>query len=495
MTRFIRRTLAWLAAAVLLGIWPATAAAQGTSAPTPVWAVSAGQAISVAVPNTPPGTPAFWFLVSAATGATYPLLSAKATPATVQIPLALPGGQYTLEAAVGAGPQPAVWTGPGLAVAPNAAVRNPITALGMFDPFFVYRHYNMLPLFQQGDFGQGQTIVLYEASNVRWSDIAQFDADFGLPPLAAETVTPEGPVGIGPAQVEATMDVEWVHALAPQAFIVLYLAPYSSDAFNHAIRYAASIHATAFSLSYIDASRFHTEGYLTAPIDNLEIEHAAKAGVGIFAAAGDNGPLSPDADWPAANEYTVAVGGTMISPTGADAWWDTGPWWAGHWAGGYGSTAYPMARWQAQEWTQLGLLGSPLDALMPGLIHRYVPDVSFLAWNAPIVVDGVLQANGGTSLAAPSWAGIWALVGTQYTQTYGADLQGIVVPAVLYQVANATGPTPAVLPAFLDQAFGQPAAFTAQIGFGPPNVANLAYDVAVLNPPAPAGGGYFPLLG
>ncbi|MCL6563103.1 MAG: S8 family serine peptidase [Firmicutes bacterium] len=495
--RFVRRFLTWVAAAAVWVAWPALAAAQGWSAPGSVWTVSAGQAISAAVPNAPPGTPASWFLVAADTGVMYPLLSETTTPAILQIPQALPGGHYMLEADVGAGSLRSVWTGPALVVMPDPAVRGQITGQGMFDPFFVYRHYNMLPVFQEGDFGQGQTIVLYEASAVLWSDVAQFDALFGLPPVSAATVAPDGPTGIvSGAQLEATMDVEWVHAMAPQAHLVLYEAPYTGDAYNHAVRYAAAIGATAFSLSYYDPNGFRAEGYLTAPVDNLEIEHAAMAGVGLFAAAGDFGLAGTQdrLDWPAANEYTVAVGGTMINPLGQDVWWQGVPYpWD---AGGYGFSDYPMARWQAEEWTRLGLLGSPLDALVPGLVHRYLPDVSFLAWNAPIIVNGVLQANGGTSLAAPCWAGIWALAQAHYAQTYGADLRGAIVPEVLYRVANATGPTPEVLPAFLDQAFGQPAPFTAQLGFGPPNVANLVYDVAAVYAPAPSGsaGGGFMVL-
>ncbi|MBX5466021.1 MAG: S8 family serine peptidase [Firmicutes bacterium] len=466
--------------------------------PEPAWTVSAGQSITVAAPNAPPGASVFWFLISAETGAMYPLLSATTTPAILQIPQALPGGLYTLEADIGAGPLRSMWTGPALAVTPDAVVRSQITGQGLFDPFFVYRHYHVLPVFQQGDFGQGQTIVLYEASDVLWSDVAQFDMLFGLPPVSAATVAPDGPIGIvGAAQLEATMDVEWVHAMAPQAHLVLYEAPYTGDAYNHAVRYAAAIGAAAFSLSYYDPRGFRAEGYLTAPADNLEIERAAKAGVGLFAAAGDFGLAGTQdrLDWPAANEYMVAVGGTMITPLGQDVWWQGVPYpWD---AGGYGFSDYPMARWQADEWVRLGLLGSPLDALVPGLVHRYLPDVSFLAWNAPIVANGVLQPSGGTSLAAPCWAGIWALVQAHYAQTYGADLQGAIVPDVLYHVANATGPAPEVLPAFLDQAFGWPAPFTAQIGFGPPNVANLVYDVAALYAPGQSGssGDGFMILG
>jgi hypothetical protein len=82
------------------------------------------------------------------------------------------------------------------------------------------------------------------------------------------------------------------------------------------------------------------------------------------------------------------------------------------------------------------------------------------------------------------------LVQAHHTQTYGTALQGPIAPEVLYRVANATGPTPEVLPAFLDQAFGQPAPFTAQIGFGVPNVSNLVQDVSILyGPQFTLGGG------
>lgn len=308
----------------------------------------------------------------------------------------------------------------------------------------------MWPVFQTGDEGQGQTIALFEYSNINWSDVTKFDSLYGLPPLNASEVMPHGNPGIVDPldQQEATLDVEWAHAMAPYASITVYLyANPTPDDFNHAMEDADNNGDASFSLSYGKGSLANL-GYLTAPLDNLAIERASRDGLGIFVASGDYGKVSPDStqlhySWPASNEYVVSVGGTMFRKGVEEYWADSG------YSGTYGYTDYPMANWQAEEWVSLGLLHSALDALIPGYIHRYIPDVSFVADNVPIVLNGSVVTVMGTSIAAPCWAGVWALVDQNYAAINGVELSSP-APEVIYTVANNTQ----VAPAFTDQSSG-----------------------------------------
>lgn len=194
MSRIARRLCAFFALRSLLVTWPGTSAAQdGLGGSAQVLTVTDGSAITAAVPIVAPATPTNWLLMSHATGLDYSLLTAPVTPATLQIPLALPGGAHTLETATGAGALRAPWTGPTVMVAPDAAVRSLIVPPGLFDPVFAHRHYRVLPVYQQGDLGQGQTIVLYKDAEVNWAEIQAFDTLFGLPPRTSARWSRRGP--------------------------------------------------------------------------------------------------------------------------------------------------------------------------------------------------------------------------------------------------------------------------------------------------------------
>ena len=435
--------------------------------------LTAGQSYMATLPDVPSSQFTFWFLSSGSQ--VYPLLSGDTASTTLTIPTTVSSGAYTLVASVGTTTGYRYYGLP-VHVSGNATV---VTSVAwMVRPATVYQHYDMLRAFQVGDQGQGQTIALWENSDVKWADVAAFDQMFGLPaPHVLQFTMTENP-GITSAQDEATLDIEWVHAMAPRATIDVLIGSGTPDSFNHAMGDAERLGATAFSLSYGGNTAWNGLGYLGAPADNLEIEMAAKTGLGIFVAAGDHGKIVPssaseqESTWPASNEYTVAVGGTMLV-NGQDVYWNSGTEFG---AGAYGYTHFPMAKWQADEWVRLSLLKSVADALIPGLVHRWVPDVSFLANNVPIMMNGAIVDMRGTSLAAPCWASVWALTQQHYHALYGVRLTNPPTPSVLYAVAN----DPGLPPAYLDQSVGAVAPFYARIGFGPPDVYNFITDVSAL---------------
>jgi kumamolisin len=130
-------------------------------------------------------------------------------------------------------------------------------------------------------------------------------------------------------------------------------------------------------------------------------ERAVAQGVNIFVASGDSGSDScgngrTQADWPAANGSIVAVGGTSFSDDGGTLSEDG---WDG--SGGGISTMFDLPDYQKN----LGGI----------FVKRSYPDVAFNAnpYTGQAIYTGSpasWQVVGGTSMAAPQWAGFMALV-------------------------------------------------------------------------------------
>jgi len=103
--------------------------------------------------------------------------------------------------------------------------------------------------------------------------------------------------------LETTLDVEWAHAIAPSAKILLIEAPTPSGAnLLNAIDYAASrSDVVAISMSF-GGAEFTEE-------TSLDSHFVSKNGAVFFASAGDNGS---GASWPASSPNVIGVGGTSL---------------------------------------------------------------------------------------------------------------------------------------------------------------------------------------
>ncbi len=243
--------------------------------------------------------------------------------------------------------------------------------------------------------GTGQTIAIVDAygSLTINNDLSYFCRAFKLP-QAHLTVYPMGGAGqqLGGDPdwaLETSLDVEWAHALAPGASILLVVAQSNSfDDLFAAVQYAAQ-HASVVSMSWggdEDPGEAGYDGYLQNP------------GTVFIASSGDSGS---GAQYPAASPNVVAVGGTCLylqPKTGTLKFPEVA--WEG--AGGGVSQYEPMPSYQ----TAFALPGQ----------YRCVPDVGFVADpnTGVLVYDGNdypagWYVVGGTSLAAPCWAAIVAL--------------------------------------------------------------------------------------
>ena len=117
-----------------------------------------------------------------------------------------------------------------------------------YDPYQMRHAYQTDSLISAGYDGTGQTIVIIDAfqSPTIVSDLATFNAFYGLPPAQLTQIAPFGMVPFNPSDPnmngwagEITLDVEWAHAIAPGAKIVLVLARTNNDAdIQNALQYA-----------------------------------------------------------------------------------------------------------------------------------------------------------------------------------------------------------------------------------------------------------------
>lgn len=244
--------------------------------------------------------------------------------------------------------------------------------------------------------GAGQTIAIVSAygSPTIENDLAVFSRQFGLPPAKLTIAYPQGePKKANPAwALETAMDVQWAHAMAPGAEILLVVA--KSDAIPDlagAISYAGAQGPAVVSNSWGTAESAGDEAYSG---------HFRRAGTVFVAASGDSGN---GVNWPASSPDVVAVGGTTLNLDGAGNRTGAETAWSG--SGGGVSAYQPQPAYQASL------------AIASGG-KRVVPDVAAVADPATGVavytstryknVKGWFVA-GGTSLAAPLWAGFIAL--------------------------------------------------------------------------------------
>lgn len=277
----------------------------------------------------------------------------------------------------------------------------------------------------RGD-GAGQTIALVVATDYPSivSDLTYFDRSFALPDAPqVRRVAPQGVPAVDPTwALEAALDVEWAHAIAPGANILLVEAHSSglSDMLN-AVDWARNqAGVSVVSLSW-GTSEFSVETYYDAYFTTP----AGHTGVTFVAASGDNGGLV-GASWPAISSNVLSVGGTRLSVDAKGTYLGETAW-----AGSGGA----VSLYENRPAYQNGIQGNP---------RRTSPDVAYDAdTTTGVAVFTSTPYNGrtgwfmvgGTSASAPQWAGLVAVA------NQGRALKGL--PA-LDGVQNAVYQMPAL---------------------------------------------------
>jgi subtilase family serine protease len=272
----------------------------------------------------------------------------------------------------------------------------------------------------KGD-GSGETIALIEAYNDPniASDLHTFDLAFNLPDPKLSVVNQAGTAVSATAQTdsgwaeEESLDVEWAHAIAPGANILVVEANSQSiqDLMAAVNTARSSPGVAAVSMSWGFNETLNESSY-----DARFTTPPGHQGITFIASSGDNGSLA-GASYPAASPNVLSVGGTtlLLSSTGAyqseSAWTDSG--------GGY-SKYEPEPSYQAK---------------VQSTGHRATPDVAFdgdpetgvevyVSETNRFGTQGSWMTVGGTSLGSPAWAGIIAITDQGRALAGKASLDG-----------------------------------------------------------------------
>ena len=276
-----------------------------------------------------------------------------------------------------------------------------VTPLASTSYTYGYRPTDLASAYQlpasTGTPGTGPTVAIvdaYDNPSVA-SDLAAYRSQFGLGACGSGCFTkvnqtggtsyPAGDTGWGS---EIDLDVDMVSAACPTCKIMLVEATSNSFANLMIAEDYATAHASYVSNSY-GGSEFNGETTYDS--------HFNKPGIGITVSSGDNGY---GVEFPAASRYVTVVGGTHLTQS-------AGVWSESAWSGaGSGCSAYETKpSWQTDT----------------GCARRTVADVSAVADpNTGVAVydsyGSSAGANwfvyGGTSVAAPLVAGVWALTGS-----------------------------------------------------------------------------------
>jgi kumamolisin len=359
-----------------------------------------------------------------------------------------------------------------------------VAPTGGFSPAGILDAYDVAQLRAHGIDGAGQTVVFPEIDGVDRGAIADYAHLYHLPPFK---LTIHGPTL--KAGAEATMDVEVVHAIAPRARLVVY--DFNGHVTNGGWTQESLRMINGSAGDVISSSVGGCDGtYNSTDAADFAsaIDRADLMGESMFASSGDNGAFdciqhgdTPGTgvlgvDMPAALPGVTAVGGTRLT-VGANGAWHSETAWEGpiETAGGGGGVSrfFRQPPWQSAPGV------SAAGALNPGRM-RMVPDVSADAdpvSGATIIFPEGVGQGGGTSQAAPIWAGITALIDQNLERT-GHHKIGWMNPA-LYYLAR-THPTFAP---FHDVTVGTNLFYPATRGYdmatglGTPDAWNLARDL------------------
>lgn len=342
--------------------------------------------------------------------------------------------------------------------------------------------------------GSGQTVAIFELDGYTASDVNAYLSYYGLGSAKYSNVLVDGATNTaGAGAIEVELDMEVVSAIAPGATQKIYIGPNSTQGVNDTYnRIVTDNIAKVTSISWGLCERDSGNSELQA-LDNIFAQGAAQ-GQAFFSASGDSGAYdcndsSLAVDSPAGDPNVVGVGGTNLS-TGSGGSYSGETVWScttctsrspkGSGGGGGLSTYFAKPSYQ----TGPGTTNSYSNG------KRQVPDVAADADPASgysvyctVTAAGCSSSSawisvGGTSAAAPLWAGIAADT-NQYLAAQGKPVLGN-ANAKLYQLFNTTQ----TYPAYHDVTSGNNLYYPATSGYdqasgiGTPDVWNLARDAA-----------------
>lgn len=322
-----------------------------------------------------------------------------------------------------------------LAFPPDTAYCQANLGISCYSPIQYRQAYDLKPLYSAGVTGKGRTIAIVDSfgSPTIAHDLHVFDQNYGIAdPPSLNIIQPAGAVApfdnTDPVQLnwagETTLDVEYAHAIAPGANILLVETPVAETegvtGFPEIV--AAENYVINHHLADVITQSFGaTENTFPSKQSLLDLRsafiNAAGQAITVLASSGDDGVTNAEADgstlypvpvnsWPSSDPLVTSIGGTQLHLDAAgnriapdQAWND-----------GFGATGGGLSQVFARPVFQTGVR-SVVGA------SRGTPDISMSA-----AVDGAAifyysfnpaavgwHLVGGTSEASPLFSGIVAL--------------------------------------------------------------------------------------
>ncbi len=272
--------------------------------------------------------------------------------------------------------------------------------------------------------GKGTIVIVgaYDDTTIE-NDLAIFDKQFNLPDCTTKSgcftkhkMSSSVKADSGWA-METSLDIEWAHAIAPKAKILLVEATTPSGAnLLSAVDYAAKqMGVSAISMSW-GGGEFPEE-------TTMDSHFVSKSGAPFFASSGDDGT---GASWPASSPNVIGVGGTSLS-LNLNGTLKKQTAWSGS---GGGISAY-----EKEPSFQSGY-NIPKAGGM-----RAIPDVAYDADPSsgfPVVRNGKWYTVGGTSAGAPQWAAVAALGSGANNANFYSDKASANNPSYFTDISSGT---------------------------------------------------------
>jgi subtilase family serine protease len=324
-------------------------------------------------------------------------------------------------------------------VPPTTAQCQSSFGISCYSPTQLQAAYDLQPLYARGKTGAGRTIAIVDSfgSPTIAQDLAKFDADFGLPaPPSLKIIQPAGQVPpFDPANAdmvgwaeETSLDVEYAHAIAPGANILLVETPVAET--EGETGFPEIVQAENYVIDHrmadvITQSFGATEDTFKSVSSLLSLRsaftNAALHGVTVLGSSGDSGSTDYELDqktlydhqvnsWPSSDPLVTSVGGTQLHLDAGgnrlapdNVWNDIA---VGLDGAGGGGPSHVFTRPPFQLATRTGA-GSARAT--PDISMSAAQDGGALVYITAPGVDPGYHLIGGTSEASPLFSGIVAI--------------------------------------------------------------------------------------
>jgi subtilase family serine protease len=373
---------------------------------------------------------------------------------------------------------------------------------GGYAPVDLNGAYDATPLLQLDVRGNNQTVAVFELDGYPSSDVKQYfqTNNLGNPSITNVLVDGfNGSAGVG--AIEVDLDIEVVAAMAPRATQLVYEGPNTTQGVNDTYNQIVTDKKAQIATISWGECELQIGNAELQTLDNILSQGSAE-GIAMYAASGDSGaydcnyPFNLAVDSPASDPNITGVGGTTLKLNNG-AYGNESVWsnpsdtqrstFGGAGSGGGISNFFKQPSWQTGPGVQ--------NQYSNG--NREVPDVSadadpatgysvYCTASASGCPSSGWVTVGGTSAAAPLWAGSTALI-NEYLQKQQKPRMGFANP-VLYGLQNATQQFPPFhdITSGTNNYYPATAGYDEASGWGSPDIYNIALDVAAgVSPPPP----------